>query len=216
MSIIIKNSSGGGITLDSSTTANETLALPAGGGAILSDTSTLASSKLSGALPAIDGGSLTGISGISLGTAVATTSGTSIDFTGIPAGVKRVTICFVGVSTTSTSLPLVQLGDSGGIETTGYQSVVGNRASETQSTAGLVVYQSPSAASSLDGAVILTQEHSTNNTWVMNVTMSQRDASISFGAGSKSLSTTLDRVRITTVGGTATFDAGSVNISWES
>ena len=153
--------------------------------------------------------------GITLGTAIATTSGTSIDFTGIPAGVKRVTICFVGVSTTSTSFPLVQLGDSGGIETTGYQSVVGNRAAETQSTAGLVVYQSPSAASSLDGAVILTQENSTNNTWVMNVTMSQRDASISFGAGSKSLSTTLDRVRITTVGGTATFDAGSINISWE-
>jgi hypothetical protein len=34
-------------------------------------------------------------------------------------------------------------------------------------------------------------------------------------AGYKSLSGTLDRVRITTVGGTNTFDAGSINIVYE-
>ena len=215
--VILTGDTSGAITIAAPAVAGtNTLTLPASTGTLLDNNSSLASANLTGALPAIDGSALTGLAGgITLGTPVATTSGTSIDFTDIPAGVKRITICFVGVSTTSTSFPLVQLGDSGGIETTGYQSVVGNRAAETQSTAGLVVYQSPSAASSLDGAVILTQENSTNNTWVMNVTMSQRDASISFGAGSKSLSTTLDRVRITTVGGTATFDAGSINISWE-
>jgi hypothetical protein len=35
------------------------------------------------------------------------------------------------------------------------------------------------------------------------------------GGGNKTLSATLDRVRITTVNGTDTFDAGSINISYE-
>jgi hypothetical protein len=35
------------------------------------------------------------------------------------------------------------------------------------------------------------------------------------GGGSVTLSGTLDRVRITTVGGTDTFDAGSINILYE-
>ncbi len=47
---------------------------------------------------------------ITSGTAVASTSGTSIDFTGIPSWVKRVTILFKGVSISSTSQFLIQLG----------------------------------------------------------------------------------------------------------
>ena len=35
------------------------------------------------------------------------------------------------------------------------------------------------------------------------------------GGGIKTLSTALDRVRITTVNGTDTFDAGSINIMYE-
>jgi hypothetical protein len=34
-------------------------------------------------------------------------------------------------------------------------------------------------------------------------------------SGTKSLSATLDRIRITTVNGTDTFDAGSINILYE-
>src|SRR3990167_10877162 len=55
-----------------------------------------------------------------LATEQASTSGTSIDFTSIPAWAKRVTVQFVGVSTNGTSVPIVQIGDSGGLETSGY------------------------------------------------------------------------------------------------
>jgi len=56
--------------------------------------------------------------GITSGTAVASTSGTSIDFTGIPSWVKRITVMFDVVSTNGSAIILIQLGDSGGIETT--------------------------------------------------------------------------------------------------
>ena len=49
--------------------------------------------------------------GLQRGTAVASTSGTSVDFTSIPSWVKRITVMFNGVSTSGTSNPLVQLGD---------------------------------------------------------------------------------------------------------
>jgi hypothetical protein len=67
--------------------------------------------------------------GITSGTAVASTSGTSIDFTSIPSWVKRITVMFNGVSTSGTSAKIIQLGDSGGVETSGYigtGTVVGN------------------------------------------------------------------------------------------
>ena len=44
------------------------------------------------------------------GTAVASTSGTSIDFTGIPSWVKRITVMFNGVSTSGTSFKQIQIG----------------------------------------------------------------------------------------------------------
>ena len=215
MSIIIKNSSGGGITLDSSTTANETLALPAGGGAILSDTSTLASSKLSGALPAIDGGSLTGISGISLGTAVATTSGTSIDFTGIPAGVKRITVMFNGVSTNGSSILQVQLGDSGGIENTGYVSNGWTaNTNNTSSTTGLLLGGGSGTSYTRNGIAQISLIGSNLYSFSYSGGVSVAGGGEVAG-GTKTLSDTLTKVRLTTVNGTDTFDAGSVNISWE-
>ncbi len=54
------------------------------------------------------------------GTAVATTSGTSIDFTSIPSWVKRITVMLAGVSTNGSSSHILQIGDSGGIENTSY------------------------------------------------------------------------------------------------
>jgi len=74
-------------------------------------------------------------------TAQASTSGTSIDFTSIPSGVKRITVMFSGVSTNGTSLIQVQIGDSGGIETTSYASG-GWTANTTNanSTTGFIIY----------------------------------------------------------------------------
>ncbi|MCE6993049.1 hypothetical protein, partial [Dyadobacter sp. CY323] len=59
--------------------------------------------------------------GLTSGTAVAATSGTSIPFNSIPAGIKRITINLADLSTSGSSLVMIQIGDSGGIETTGYK-----------------------------------------------------------------------------------------------
>ena len=149
------------------------------------------------------------------GTAQASTSGTSIDFTGIPSWAKRITVMFNGVSTNGTSNLLVQLGDSGGIETTGYVSAA-NYSTNTNApgTAGFfILYAIPGAASTFHGCIIFC--NLSGNIWVMNGNMADNAERNSSSAGSKTLSDTLDRVRITTVNGTDTFDAGSINILYE-
>ena len=157
-------------------------------------------------------------SGITLGTAVASTSGTSIDFTSIPSGTKRITINFAGVSTSGTSLILVQIGDSGGIENTGYISGATNDAgTRTTNTSGFVVMSAMNAAYVISGRVTLELLDAANFTWTSAGQMCETSSGLDGeSGGSKSLSAELDRVRITTVGGTDTFDAGKINITYES
>jgi hypothetical protein len=151
------------------------------------------------------------------GTSVASTSGTSIDFTGIPSWVKRVTVMLSGVSTNGTSDLLIQLGDSGGFETTGYTSssmAGGATVINANSTAGFIIQAASTAAFVLSGNMIINLV--SGNSWVQSHAVDRSDApAIRVGGGSKTLSATLDRVRITTVGGTNTFDDGSVNIIYE-
>jgi hypothetical protein len=152
------------------------------------------------------------------GTAVASTSGTSIDFTGIPSWVKRVTVMFDSVSTNGTSVKQIQIGDSGGIETTGYlgtsvQLTDGSSVNAAVFTTGYGI-RSAIAADVLNGSVIISNV--TGNVWAAqgSITDSSRAAGY-LVAGAKTLSDVLDRVRITTVNGTDTFDAGSINILYE-
>ena len=155
-----------------------------------------------------------------LGTEVATTSGTSIDFTGIPSWVKKIVIQFVGVSTTGSSPPIVQLGDSGGIETTGYTSAgllhTGAAGGVTTSTAGFLI-RSDNAAYAVHGALVLSLQDGSDNTWTAAGVLANTEttALLLVTGGSKALSAVLDRVRITTAGGTDTFDAGAINILYE-
>jgi hypothetical protein len=150
------------------------------------------------------------------GTAVATTSGTSIDFTSIPSWVKRITVMFRGVSTNGTSNLLVQLGDSGGVENTGYVSTTtgfsGSGGSSLSSTAGFALYNTD-AGYLISGSIVIVNISS--NTWVSNGSGKLSTGASWTGGGDKELSATLDRVRITTVNGTDTFDAGSINILYE-
>ncbi|CAB4152174.1 hypothetical protein UFOVP588_56 [uncultured Caudovirales phage] len=155
------------------------------------------------------------ILGITSGTAVASTSGTSIDFTSIPSWVKRITVMFSGVSVSGTSSPLVQIG-SGGVSNTGYLSyatVTDTASGVTSSTAGFIIF-SNTAAANIYG--VMTLALITGNTWVASgsMVMGTSARSTTFG-GNNALSGTLDRVRITTVNGTDTFDAGSINILYE-
>ena len=152
------------------------------------------------------------------GTAVASTSGTSIDFTSIPSWVKRITVMFSGVSTSGTSNFLIQLG-SGSVSATGYESafIVGTPGSAntvTSSTAGFILC-SGVASYVLSGAITFTNISS--NIWVAQGVFANLTTTtfVTSSSGQKSLSGALDRVRITTVNGTDTFDAGSINILYE-
>jgi hypothetical protein len=150
------------------------------------------------------------------GTAVASTSGTAIDFTGIPSWVKRVTVMFSGVSMSGTSHYLVQLG-SGSVTATGYISTGNayNNASGTggaSSTTGFAIY-SGLAANSHIGTMVVSLLGS--NQWIQSHNFRYDSNTVASGGGNVTLSGTLDRVRITTVNGTDTFDAGSINILYE-
>lgn len=149
-------------------------------------------------------------------TAQNSTSGTAIDFTGIPAWVKRITVMFNGVSLSGTSNILVQIG-SGSITNTGYFSnysqVSGGGYATGTSAAGFIIGVA-AAAGVCSG--ILTISNITANTFVSSACVTYSTSASSFCAGnSPNLSGTLDRIRITTVNGTDTFDAGSINIIYE-
>jgi hypothetical protein len=159
---------------------------------------------------------------IKSGTSAASTSGTSIDFTSIPSWVKRVTVMFDGVSTNGTSAPQIQIGDSGGIETTGYicsNSVIVASVGTANFTTGFGIGVSTGqwgATRVFGGSITLTLLNLATNTWSASGSVGSSDiAAMYVTAGAKSLSATLDRVRITTVNGTDTFDAGSINILYE-
>jgi hypothetical protein len=152
------------------------------------------------------------------GTSVASTSGTAIDFTSIPSWVKRITIMLQGVSTNGSSIVQIQIG-SGSFTTTGY---LGTGFIAADASTPLVVNMSSGFLTSGFSAATyvrqggITLANLTGNTWVAFGIVGQSESTrINMTGGSLALSGTLDRVRLTTVNGTDTFDAGNVNILYE-
>lgn len=152
---------------------------------------------------------------MALSTAQNTTSGTSIDFTSIPSWVKKITVMFNGVSTNGTSNLLVQLG-AGSVQTTGYNAVGGftqTTANSIASSQGFIIWN-VAAANTIYGSLILTTSGS--NVWnCVGHLYSSTGAYLLGVAGNVPLSGTLDRLRYTTVSGSDSFDAGSVNTLYE-
>lgn len=153
------------------------------------------------------------------GTVANSTSGTSVDFTGLPSGIKRITLMLSNVSTSGTSAVQVQLGTSGGVETTSY---VGGATASASASAGFTSFTSgfvcsfgaDTAATTRHGSLVIA--NLTGNTWTCQGILSSPD--ITRGvmvAYSKALGGTLTQVRITTVNGTDTFDSGTINILYE-
>ena len=155
---------------------------------------------------------------ITSGTAVTSTSGTSITFSSIPSWAKRITVMLNEVSLSGTSNLLIQIG-SGSTTTSGYIST-GNSTSQSNttqggnSTAGFIVWSNSLAAVAVSG--IVTVANITGNTWVESHSTKIATTAAGFGGGiSPALGGALDRVVITTVNGTDTFDNGSINILYE-
>ena len=151
------------------------------------------------------------------GTAVATTSGTAVDFTSIPSWVKRITLMLQGVSLSGTANILFQLGTGGTPTTTGYvsgaSSIGSGSTASISSTSGIPIYLA-SAAVSVSGSISFFNLSS--NIWTASGTSGYGGATgTATSGGHVSLGGVLNIVRITTTNGTDTFDAGSVNILYE-
>lgn len=195
--VVVQGATSGSITLAAPAVAGtNTVTFPAGTGTV----------------------SVNGVSSnIVSGTAQNSTSGTSIDFTGIPSWVKRITVMFNGVSTNGTSIPQIQIG-AGSVTTSGYlgtvTSTVGSTVGTVNFSSGVLLVTGGAAAHVSYGAIRIT--NISGNNWVFEGTLGRSDtAANSMIGGFLALSGALDRVRITTVGGTDTFDAGSINILYE-
>jgi hypothetical protein len=170
------------------------------------------------ALP-LSGGTMTGVINFATAqprlvraTAVASTSGTAIDFTGIPNWVDRVMVMFNGVSLSGGDQLLVQIGTSGGIVTTGYNSSYQSGSSGSGSSTTGFIMGAGSASNNPSGT--MTIANISGNSWVASFVGKINAGNVTFGGGDGTLSAVLDRVRITTTG-TNTFDAGTINIFYE-
>ena len=145
-----------------------------------------------------------------------TTSGTAFDFTGIPAGVRRITIIFNEISLSGTDNLLVQLGDAGGPETSAYVSISGtlNNAAASavaSNTTGFIV-RAADATAAVSGTMVI--ELISTTVWVSSHSVKSLTTATAGGGGSKTLSAELTQVRLTR-DGTDTFDNGSVTVSYE-
>ena len=198
MGVKLVSASGGSVEINPPATASSfTATMPAGTGNVVVN-------GINGALVAA--------------TAQNSTSGTSIDFTGIPSWVRRVTVMFNGVSTNGSSATQVQIG-SGSVTTSGYVGRSGylinaGASSVAAATTGFATDAAGAAAEARTGVMTITLQ--TGNTYVSSCQIcSNSSALFGFGNGAVTLGGTLDRIRITTVNGTDTFDAGSINILYE-
>jgi len=215
--LTLQGSTSGQITLSPTTVAGtNTLTLPAVTGTVLASSS--------GTITVPSGSGTAAVQGLSTnivsGTSVASTSGTSITFTGIPAYAKRITVIFNAVGTSSTSIPQIQVG-SGSTTTTGYVggAILNSSSNATAAviTSGIPLNAGQTSVYRYVGHVVFTLISA--NTWIASGvlnTSASAGAQLTNVAGScPTLSGALDRIIITTVNGTDTFAAGSINILYE-
>ena len=222
--VVLAGATSGSTTLSPTDAVTTVITLPASTDTLVgkATTDTLTNKTLTA--PAISSAVMTTMASSVLTSATAqnSTSGTSINFTGIPSWVKRITVMFNEVSANGTSIIQIQIGTSGGIQITGYQGT-GFTTNTTMASmsSGFLLSGVWAATYSKSGSAILSLLDSSTGRWAYSSATSLNTAATGVGVaqdtggGGKTLSGTLDRVRITTVNGTDTFDAGSINIMYE-
>ena len=159
--------------------------------------------------------------GFTLGSPTATTSGTDIAFTSIPAGTKVIYINFHEVSFSGNDDFIIQIGDSGGVETSAYFSY-GGRIYDTSAvtnqgsqSAGALIKQQ-SSGYGLDGTCTLRLVDASNYIWSMNFQGLNTTGTTQYyviNHTQKTLSAELDRINISATG-SDTFDAGKISIMY--
>ena len=165
---------------------------------------TMAASKLTGALPAISGASLTGIVPVTYFAEVVPSSTGTVDFTNIPSGVNRIYWTGWKVSGDSTAVTHMRIGDSGGIESSGYfrqdhysYHGAGQWWGNSSASTGSWANNAWSGASNIlthMGELV----HAGSNRWIMRTRVFV-DSAVNYWVewgGTKELSGELDRVRI--------------------
>lgn len=181
------------------------------------DFQSVAADVVVGTITKADGTSpVAAVSGFTEGTKVTTTSGTSADFTGIPSGTTMIVVNFSDVSLSGTDAMKLQLGDSGGIETSGY---IGNSAmvidgatnADVSSFADSFMLNMQDASFAMHGSYTITLLDSSTNLWTIQGGTRISDPRHVVGAGSKTLSGELTQLRIIP-SGSDTFDSGQINI----
>jgi hypothetical protein len=154
-----------------------------------------------------------------LSTAVSPTSGTSVDFTSLPSWIKRITLQWSVLTASGTTSFLIQLGTSGGIVSSGYNStgtgLAASALATSASTAGFITRNSRTAVATYSGVCYISNV--TGTSWVAHGSMSAASTTegATFSGGIASLGGTLDRVRMTCVNGTDAFSAGTINLLYE-
>jgi hypothetical protein len=221
MSLVLSGSTSGSVTLQEPAVAGTTvLDLPATSGNVVVDSATQTLTNKTLTSPTI-GGTPTGVGVLTSGTAVASTSGTSIDFTSIPSWVKRITLMFNQVSTSGTAYKFIRLGTSGGIVSTNYGSasslIYGSNNCEVNGDGTAFLIRSDVAAERLSGHAVVTLVDAANYIWSFSSIVSNTTATnrVWHSGGYLSLGGVCTQIRLTTANGTDTFDNGSVNILYE-
>lgn len=154
------------------------------------------------------------------GAAVAA-SGTSVDFTAVPDWVKRITVMLAGVSVSGASALRIQIGDSGGIENTGYLGAYSLNLSTTNLavvnlSSGFDLSGSGGTGTTYQGSIVLSRIDPAVNSWAAFGAVGQSDTQrITMLGGSKALGSVLTQLRVTTQNGSDIFDAGTINILYE-
>lgn len=137
-------------------------------------------------------------------------TGTAIDFTGIPSWAKKITVILRGCSVSGSSNKIVQLGTGSTPQTTAYSDAGSNHVGTTYTHTSGIGDGISSASTLVTGSITFT--NLVGNGWIGCTALAANTGGFMLGCGAVTLSGPLDILRLTTVNGTDTFDAGSVSI----